>query len=60
MSHIGLGIAEAGRFSSIVDLKNKSSVKHKSVIEARYPRFWQYLVTCRFYSSGSSISYVTV
>ncbi len=39
------GLPKAGSYSTTVDLKNKCSVKHKSVIEARHPRFWQALVS---------------
>jgi hypothetical protein len=37
-------LPQAGHFSTTVDLKNYSLVKHKSVIEARHPRLRQYLV----------------
>jgi hypothetical protein len=37
---IGQVLPMVGHFSTTVYLKNQSSVKHKSVKEARHPRFW--------------------
>jgi len=49
----GLVIAESGRFRITFDLKNKSTIKHQSVIVARNPLFKQCLFSCRPYLSIS-------